>query len=52
MLLPGIQLSEPHANLKLPRCPRYFFHFHRLAGYIFLFFVLAGLTGLTEPAGP
>ena len=52
MLLPGIQLSERHAKLKLPRCPRDYFHFHRLAGYILLFFVLVGLTGLTEPAGP
>ncbi len=49
MLLPGMQLSEWHAKIDLPQCTRYYFHFHRLAGYILLLFVVAGLTGLTEP---
>ena len=51
-LLPGIRLSERYANFEVPGRARYYFFVHQLAGYILLFFVVAGLTGLTEPTGP
>ena len=50
MLLPGIQLSEGHREL--PGWPRYYFRAHRLFGYALLLLVVAGLTGLTDPAVP
>ena len=52
MLLPGFRLTERYARVELPRGPRFYFHFHRLAGYILLLLALAGLTGLTEPSEP
>ena len=51
-LLPGIRLSERYADLEISGRARYYFYVHRLAGYILLFFVVAGLTGLAEPTGP
>ena len=50
MLLPGIQLSEKRREL--PGWPRYYFRAHRLIGYALLLFVVAGLTGLTDPPVP
>ena len=52
MLLPGLQLSARHAQLELSRWPRYYFHIHRFSGYTLFIFVVAGLTGLTDPAAP
>ena len=52
MLLPGFRLTERYARVELRRGARFYFHFHRLSGYILLLLALAGLTGLTEPSGP
>ena len=51
MLLPGIQLSESHRKVEMAGCWKYYFYIHRLIGYVLLFFVVAGLAGLTEQAG-
>ena len=48
MLLPGIWLSERHAKIVLGGRAAHYFHVHRLVGYVLLFFVVAGLAGLTE----
>ena len=48
MLLPGIWLSQRHTKFELDGRARYYFYVHRLVGYVLLFFVVAGLAGLTE----
>lgn len=52
MLIPGLQLNAVHAQIQLSGYPKYYFHLHRAAGYTLMLFVIAGLTGLTEPEGP
>ena len=49
MLLPIIQLRKSHYEIELcNRGVRYYFYIHKLFGYVLVFFVIAGLTGLTE----
>ena len=48
MLLPVIWLREKHAQVDWNGCPKYYFQVHRFVGYVVLFFILAGLTGLIE----
>ena len=49
MLLPIIQLRKRHYEVDLSnRGVRYYFYVHKLIGYLLVFFVIAGLTGLTE----
>ena len=52
MLIPGLRLSALHDQLELSHYPRYYFHLHRFAGYTLMLFVIAGLTGITDPGGP
>ena len=49
MLLPIIHLREEHYEVDLKtKVARYYFYVHKIIGYILIFFVIAGLTGLTE----
>ena len=49
MLLPIIHLRERHyTNVDLNTWAKYYFYFHKIMGYVLIFFVLAGLSGLTE----
>ena len=49
MLLPIIKLRELHYEVDLEtRWVRIYFYFHKIVGYVLIFFVIAGLTGLTE----
>ena len=49
MLLPIIRLREKHYEVDLSnKCARRYFYCHKLIGYLLVFFVIAGLTGLTE----
>ena len=46
MLLPGMWLDERHAKIVLSGGARWYFNVHRLAGYVLVLFVVAGLAGL------
>ena len=49
MLLPIIRLREKHYEVDLSsKCVRRYFYCHKVIGYVLVFFVIAGLTGLTE----
>ena len=49
MLLPVIRLRDLHyEEIDLVSWARYYFYLHKISGYILVFFVLAGLSGLTE----
>ena len=49
VLLPGIELRKQHrVGEDLSERAYYCFYFLKLTGYILIFFVIAGLTGLTE----
>lgn len=49
MLLPVIRLREDHYKVDLQnKQVRYHFYLHKIIGYLLTFFVLAGLSGLTE----
>ena len=48
MLLPGMWLDERHAQVALRKPFRRYFNVHRLAGYVLLLFLVAGIAGLTE----
>ena len=49
MLLPIIRLRERHyKNMDLKTGARYYFYFHQVMGYVLIFFVIAGLSGLTS----
>ena len=49
MLLPVIRLREQHyTDVDLKTWAKYYFYFHKIMGYVLIFFVLAGLSGLTE----
>ncbi len=48
MLLPIIQLRKKHYEIDLQGWPRYYFYFHRIAGYVLASFLIAGLAGLTK----
>ena len=49
MLFPIIQLRKLHYEIDLSnKVVRYYFFGHKLVGYVLVFFVIAGLTGLTK----
>ena len=49
VLLPGIELRKHHrVGEDLSERAYYSFYFLKLTGYVLIFFVIAGLTGLTE----
>ena len=50
MLLPIIRLRERHyeADISPNTWVAYYFYFHKMAGYVLVALVLAGLTGLVE----
>ena len=49
MLLPIIHLREWHyTDVDLNTWAKYYFYIHKIMGYVLIFFVLAGLSGLTE----
>jgi len=48
MLLPLIKLRDQTEKIELPDRPRRYFYFHKLAGWLLLSFVLAGLAGITQ----
>ncbi len=49
MLLPVIRLRERHyKDVDLSGSARYYFYFHKLMGYVFASFLIAGLAGLTK----
>jgi uncharacterized protein YjbI with pentapeptide repeats len=48
LLLPIIQLYEPHYQVLLDGVAKYYFAFHKLMGYVLASFLIAGLAGLTK----
>jgi hypothetical protein len=48
MLLPIVKLDERHYTIDLPRCPRWYFYVHKIAGYVLASFLIAGLAGLAK----
>ena len=49
MLLPVIRLRDLHyEEVDLVTWARYYFYFHKIMGYVLIFFVLAGLSGLMK----
>ncbi len=49
MMLLIIRLDEKHYEILLPnRSVKIYYYMHKFAGYVLVFFVIAGLTGLTE----
>ena len=49
MLLPVIRLRQEHYEVDLEtQWVRIYFYIHKMIGYVLIFFVIAGLTDLTE----
>ena len=49
MLLPIIRLRELHyKNVDLKTMARYYFYFHKIMGYVLIFFLIAVLSGLAS----
>ena len=48
MLLPVIELRKFHYTFDLDGWARYYFYAHKLAGYVLIGFLIAGLSGLTR----
>ena len=48
LLLPVIQLYEPHYKVVLEGFAKYYFAFHKLMGYMLASFLIPGLAGLTK----
>jgi len=48
MLLPIIELRKKHNEIDLNGSARVYFYFHRVMGYVLVFFLIAGLSGLTK----
>ena len=49
LLLPVMKLREKHYEIDLEtKGARYYFYVHQIIGYLLIFFVIAGLTGLTK----
>ena len=49
MLLPVIRLRQEHYEVDLEtQWVRIYFYIHKIIGYVLIFFVISGLTGLTE----
>jgi uncharacterized protein YjbI with pentapeptide repeats len=47
-LLPIIQLSRHHDDIRLRVGARYYFYFHKVMGFVLASFLVAGLAGLTK----
>ena len=47
-LLPIIQLSKHHSEIRLGVNAMYYFYFHKIMGYVLASFLIAGLAGLTK----
>ena len=48
MLLPVIRLREKHYEVELDGWIQYYFFVQQMLGYLLMFFVISGLTGITE----
>jgi hypothetical protein len=48
LLLPIIQLYEPHYRIVLDGLAKHYFAVHKLMGYVLASFLIAGLAGLTK----
>jgi len=48
MLLPLIKLREKHYEIDVSGWARYYFYFHKIAGWVLGLFIVAGLSGLTK----
>ena len=48
MLLPVIRLRERHYEIDLVGSARYYFFVHKIVGYLLTFFIIAGLSGLSQ----
>lgn len=48
MLLPVIRLYDGHYRIDLATWVRYYFGIHKIVGYVLVFFIVVGLTNLTE----
>ncbi len=48
MLLPVIKLREKHYKMDLQTPVKYYFYFHQIMGYLLIFFLIAGLSGIME----
>ena len=48
MLLPVIQLESSNYDIHLSGAAKYYFYLHKVAGYILVSFLVAGLSGLTK----
>ena len=49
MLLPIIHLREQHySDVNLTSGVRFYFYFHKVVGYLLIFFLLAWLSGYTS----
>ena len=48
MLLPIVRLREQHYDIETRREVRYYFYCHKVIGYVLMFFVIAGLSGLAD----
>lgn len=48
MLIPLIRLREMHYKIDIAGRARYYFYFHRIAGWILGSFIVAALTGITK----
>ena len=48
MLIPLIKLREAHYKIDLDGWPRYYFYFHKIAGFVLASFLVAGISGLTK----
>jgi hypothetical protein len=48
MLLPLIKLREKHYQMELQGWVRYYFYFHKIAGWLLASFLVGGISGLTK----
>ncbi|TCF96875.1 hypothetical protein BZM26_34910 [Paraburkholderia strydomiana] len=48
MLLPLIKLRDKHYDIDIESSARYYFYFHKLAGWALGSFIVAALAGLTK----
>ena len=53
MLVPAIHLREEHYSVEmdLTTGAQYYFYVHKIMGYVLIFFVIAGLSGITDRQG-
>ena len=48
LVIPVVRLSEQHYEVELTTDAKYYFYGHQILGYILIFFVIGGLSGLTQ----